>query len=40
MSRSKNRKIADLISGGTFDDGVVAASEVTGLHYRCINRKL
>lgn len=32
MSRSKNRKIADLISGGTFDDGVVAASEVTGLH--------
>ena len=31
MSRSKNRKIADLISGGTFDDGVVAASEVTGL---------
>lgn len=32
MSRSKNRKIADLISGGTLDDGVVAASEVTGLH--------
>ena len=32
MSRSKNRKIAALISGGTFDDGVVAASEVTGLH--------
>mgnify|MGYP003633798510 CR=1 FL=1 len=32
MSRSKNRKIADLISGTTFDDGVVAASEVTGLH--------
>tara|TARA_R110001599_G_scaffold66850_1_gene189221 strand:+ start:1043 stop:2233 length:1191 start_codon:yes stop_codon:yes gene_type:complete len=31
MSRSKNRKIADLISGTTFDDGVVAASEVTGL---------
>jgi hypothetical protein len=24
--------MADLISGGTFDDGVVAASEVTGLH--------
>jgi hypothetical protein len=32
MSRSKNRKMADLISGGTFDDGVVAASEVAGLH--------
>ena len=32
MSRSKNRRLADIVSGTTFDDGVVSASEVTGLH--------
>ena len=32
MARSRARKIADLISGNTFDDGVISASEVVGLH--------
>ena len=31
MARSRARKIADLISGNTFDDGVISASEVVGL---------
>ena len=33
MARSKARKIADLLAGGSaLEDGVITASEVTGLH--------